>query len=495
MKKVVRILVFVLFAMVGLMITGLIYERKLEKKWSNEVIELGDIASVTFGGIELYPLTGAAIIYDIDFPDSLNKAVIGKIDHIRFSGLNWPMVLFQGREALRLSHIKVLDIDAQINLARLKPGTDTLALSDSTMVFFRGHDIDIRFDKKMEPILHEFHLSSLELRPSSGKYGLKISKMTAEEDGETVQLDSVRLIPRYSKDSFAIVAGFRIGRIEALVPEVDVSDIDFKAMIRDSELGIGEVEMINPAISVFTDKRLPIATEKYEPLLHEALLNAGVKIDIEKVDLRSGRFQYFANNPETGNLGEVSFGSVYVSILNCTNVTERIASNSTMTLDLRARVLDRASLRGKFKFPLDQPDYRFEWNGSVSAADMRELNKFIDPVLDLRLRHGKNRSMEFNFVSDSTMSMGDVRLAYAHLRADALDPKTREPLPMASWVANNLIIHPDNIKSSSRFRVGNVEYERERHRGFAHYIWTSLERGIAASLVGNEMFHQLEEGL
>ena len=490
MKRIQWLVIAGIFVAIVVALT-IVAEKYAEDHYSGRILDLGDVATVSVGEIDLKPYIGGLDLKNVEIFNAMDSTVTGTVSTVSLDGLRLIHYLRTGK--LEFRWLGVENADVHISL---ESSGDSLSVADtaSANIDFIVDRLVVRLDKEMNPSISQVQIADVKYRPGRGKYKVDVRTVTSSEGGKVIHLNGFKVIPRYSKYEFGKVIGRRTGRVDAIVPRVDIRGLHLNDLIDTSHvLRIHELSFHGGVLNVFTDKRVPLDPDHYVALPNESLDSLELPVAIDTVLIRGMQVQYRANNKDSGKEGSVNFSEVFGSFYNITTIGQRIESRPSMFVNLRANVFERGELNSHFDFALDREDQRVVWYGSLSHTSLAKIDSFIMPVTNMNLVSGYCHGLSFEFESDLTRSIGKVEFEYSALEVESLQLPRDRQTRLITRMANILILNSNNMRSSHNFKSGYVDYEREVNRDVWHYVWTSVERGIMHTILPNGISNAIEK--
>ncbi len=141
-------------------------------------------------------------------------------------------------------------------------------------------------------------------------YDLAIKKLSAEEG--RLSLDSLQIIPRYTKYEFQAHIPYQKARVDLCIPRIELSNTNWILDQDSLEFSASQIKLTGADLSIYKDNRL----KEYpytKPLYSKMIRNLPIKIDIDSIHVIDGALTFqlrTKKDPPPGN--------VYIQNINAT---------------------------------------------------------------------------------------------------------------------------------------------------------------------------------
>jgi hypothetical protein len=143
---------------------------------------------------------------------------------------------------------------------------------------------------------------------------------------------------------------------------------------------------------------------------------------------------------------------------------------------------------GKMKLfmaiPLTSKDFSLRYSGSIGTMDVTELNSFIEPSENQRIKSGILQSASFNIAVISGCASGTFRAVYKDLSLAVINKETGSEKGIinriSSLFSKIFVIRGTNMPDDKgAMKIGEIKYTRNPDDYFFQFIWFALRNGIA----------------
>ena len=356
-----------------------------------------------------------------------------------------------------------------------------------------GHVKNFNLNPKSKKIDSRlFYADDIDLRIKDYSYLLPDSlyMVKADEIGVSlarsgIYLDSVRLIPKYTKYHFANRLGHEKDRVEFRAKQIAFKNFNFEDYILLGKVKAEQVDVTDFKAKNFRDKRLPFP-EHQKPLMPQQWIrDFDHYLRLDLVKLKNGYVSYEEFMEDGQKPGIIAFTDVNAEIRNITNSPQAWRRNDLLTINATAKLMGAGKIRAYFNADLSNRQNKFSFSGTIDKMNLREINPMLENVAYVSIKSGQNDGLDFSIDGNKNFSVGEMRFRYSDLKVTVIKKKTGDKGGFASFLANTFVINNKNT-SGKNFRVGEIYCERDKRKSLFNFLWKSLLSGIKPSLGINE---------
>lgn len=296
----------------------------------------------------------------------------------------------------------------------------------------------------------------------------------------TAGIDSISFVPDQTREAFAASFPFQSTYMKGRTGRIELGHIDFRSLLKDSTFKARWVKINEPDLFVYRDKTKPFEGGKIKPLPTTMLKESKAHFYIDSVLIHNGSVTYTERSEKTKDTGTIHLGKLEASISNL----GKFDHSSTDSLTIRARFLLMDSLPVYLKVRESYADSLggFTMTARAGAADLSPLNKFLIPVLSVKLRSGRLDTLSLTAIGREYLSLGKMNFFYHKLNVEFLKNGAQEQktllTSLITFAANRFV-----VKTNNRKRVGQIYFPRNREKAVFNY-WTKIALSGLASSVG-----------
>jgi len=317
----------------------------------------------------------------------------------------------------------------------------------------------------------------------SGRYADTVStfdwyNVAYDRAGSALQLDSFRYRPTRSRDYVIEHAPYQLDYVTLHTGAIRISGIDIPRFEKDTALFADNVDIRDPVITAFRDKKPPFQHGIVKPLPVDMVRRVPFPVDVQRVNLYGGTVAYTERNAKSRAEGTVTLNSADAVFLNIKN--HDVQADDSMFLMLNARLMDSAMTHVRVKEAYVDTLSSFRMTVNMGPTAFNILNPVLAPLMNVAVASGRLDTFSLHAVGREYQSIGEAKMFYRDLRVLLVsggDPNKRPLLKRLVTLYVNAFL----IKNENHKRTGIVYFERDRGRSFFNYIWKMTLSGMATS--------------
>lgn len=382
--------------------------------------------------------------------------------------------------SLKISKIEVENFDLKL----FKSVSDSTPLLYSNDNYYRI--INFSVDKSSERIPGLFKADSIMLLLNNFKYTTNdslytfdIKHMKVLYSDSLLLLDSVRVIPNYSKKKFATIAGKQTDRFDIFAKELKFNRIDLRLFFEYYGFKSKSLDITDFSMTAYRDKNDKREFARPESL-QSLILNSPAQIQIDTINVINSVIAYEEVAEGKTKPGRITFNKINGHLTGLTNDSLLISIGRNMQFDATCLLMNKQKLNASYTFPLNTSKMVFTCKAYLTDFPMIELNKMIEPITGIKITDGTIDTLSFSFDANDYESNGKIKFVYHNLKINKeSDNKGIKKLidKVTVFVVNNLVIPSGNL-DNKRPTSGNMHYVRNKERFMFHYTWHTIFEGI-----------------
>lgn len=536
-KNVTRICLYVVLGLAVLLLCGQLFVlyymnnnfiTNLKKKVNKETegkyrVEIGNATlniftrSIALKKIDLIPVK-CAKCSELQFRLAANELSLSGIDVIRlFTGKSLHAESM-GADALiikiyrtgnqdtatdgrmrRFSLYKLLQpriIDLEINsievedshLAVYNGASDTAAILQSI-----DNDISINkfvVNKHVDSLGNVFlsrefgmKMKSFSYRILRNLYNLDGKNLYVNYTNSIISIDSVAMVPRYSKGSFNKAAGHRASRVAMKLSDITFTGINPKLFLERGSFLARKLEVANMNLDVYFDLNAPKRVTR-KPSVQEIMRSIPFPVKIDTVYLRDSYVSYAQRAESANEAGKIDFRHVHGNIINAINDSTPGIKNVT-TMNIYAKFMGEGELSGKYEFSMNTRDEVFKCDGKIGAMSLKRTSNALKNLLGIAVAEGQLDSARFSFSVDGKHANGWLKLLYHDFKVEILDKNKNHPNfkdKVLSFLANTFVVRDRNPEKGRDPRVTKIDYEWNHNKYLFFNTWKALQSAVLPAI-------------
>ena len=190
------------------------------------------------------------------------------------------------------------------------------------------------------------------LKLNSNLYEIAFQQLKANLKDQTLIFEGFHFRPLYSKTDFSKHIKFQQERFDMKADEIAFTGADFYRFLTENEIRIKKIVILNPAINLYRDKRVPFDHSRRPLLPIQVLKKMKSKIRIDTIRIKNARFDYGEKTNLTSQTLTVNFSRLSGTITHITNFSYLWRKNNNMKVSLRGSLMKEAPLDVQIIFPL-----------------------------------------------------------------------------------------------------------------------------------------------
>lgn len=370
------------------------------------------------------------------------------------------------------------------NIVELRIKTDTMTNASARI---RGEIINfnvtldtinkLRYSaKEVEVLIEKVDLSRYE-----GLYSSSVARILISTSKQSIEIDSLLVIPNYGKYEFAQQKGEQIARMNCYIPQITIQGLQFEKLF-DNAFIASKIKIHSFDIYSFKDKRLPFLRKRSIPLPMESFLKLPWTIQVDSTIIVNSHIT-IEEFPEEGVAsGSVSFDDVNAILSGLNNRAEKKDAPYAL-LSATSQFMGNGKIKASFLLPLDGKSI-YKAGGSISQLPFTQLNPMLKMV-NLRVESGQLNNLTFEFNYTDSSSQGTLGIDYENLRFLALDKNKKSTNEFKTMLANAFVKNNINQSKSPLKRMGVIDVERNKNRYIFNLWMISILDGLKSAMTGN----------
>ncbi|MCG8308554.1 MAG: hypothetical protein MI975_14270, partial [Cytophagales bacterium] len=384
---------------------------------------------------------------------------------------------------------------------------DRLLISDSKMTFEHSDEDktgvvapDIWFlaeGLKYDPIAAKdssriFYTDNLKATISNFRYVLpdnlssvRIDELTLNSKDASVKANNFAIIPLINRYDYGPAKGFQATWIKMENDSVTLSNVDFLGILNERTFNAGNLNVHQPDISIFRDKRVPFPEWQRMSLPQASLRELNFDFGIDTIKLHNGFISYHEHAEKAYTTGEVFFSDLNATIINATNDSTRTLTYPNTRIGATAKIFDAGAVKAEFVFDLVDQENVHSYGVDVEPFDLTEFNRILIPVASVQISSGDSKKIIMTAKANEDYSYGEMKFYYEDLKIKLLNRETETPKgignALGSFFANTFIIKSNNPRNLF-LRKGDIFFERDKKRAIFNYWTKTFLSGVVSSI-------------
>lgn len=381
-----------------------------------------------------------------------------------------------------------------------KNGTDTISVfsTNDNSISINNFNVNSETNKinklfsaeKFEIIMNKF---SYQLE--NGLYTLYGKSLHASYLDSTLVVDSLLLLPNFSKKEFADEAGRQISRVKIISSKVSFKKMDVKLFFEYNWLVIHKVDLTGYSIDVYRDNTLPLK-HIVRPSIQAMLKGLPIFVAVDTIEMKNGNATFEMLNPDVASTGKMTVNKMNLIITGVQNDTLTYKGNESIKVEVKGYVLKQGKFCLNFKFPLSSTKEFFYCSGNITSMPMSDFNSMIRPTKHISIKSGQLDYSSFSFVALENSSKGTMKFMYHDLQVEEIykpDEKSKLKNKLKMFLVNKLVVLNCNPDEQGIVRISNIHAEHNPYRFFPYYTMQTILSGIAPAIEDEKKIKLLQK--
>jgi len=403
---------------------------------------------------------------------------------IQYNKMHRPKDTKTGKKNIQIKGISI----GQISLKEINTTifSDTIPEYSGT-ISLTVNDIELADIKKANDVSQymiesvEGNITRIQIHEQGSMYTTSISQLYISSAEKQVIMDSILLIPIFSKYDFSRKVGKQVDRFSASFPKVSVTGLIFDKL-KDSLFTASEVVISSAELFVYRDKRLPFIKKENTPLPMALIRTFPFGAAIDTVTITDAKITY-EEFPEQGfEPGQVTFDKLNASLDHISN-REYYSNYQQSTLVVSSNVMNQGLINAEFSLPYGEPQV-YNAKGTITNLELSHLNPMLENLAFISISSGTLNQLTFNFDYNDIVSRGSLVVNYDNLKIVSMTKeKESTKNEFKSWILNTAL-KKDKDKSVDKVRrTGTIYLERDRKKAIFNVWVKSLFSGLKSSVL------------
>lgn len=319
---------------------------------------------------------------------------------------------------------------------------------------------------------------------------IRMAKIKLDYQNNKITIDSLRVIPLFSKLQMRHVRRYQTNRFELSVPRVTIAGIDMKRIMVNNELRVDKILLEQLRLTAFRDKNPPRDPHHFPSLPQLTLQHTQLNIKIDSISIRNAYIEYEQLSERTQKAGKVSFEKMDAELGNITNDSASIQHNPHATLEVSTQLMGISRLAVNVVFNLSDSNGDHWITGTLGKLDLLALNKVFEPLTAVSIRSGLLDQLHFNMRLNNDVSDGEVTFLYSNLKIDKLDVDHLQNQDfdnsIKSLLANTFLIKKSNPSGRRDPRIGIIHFKRNKRKAIFDFWLKSVLDGMKSTVLNTE---------
>ena len=315
-------------------------------------------------------------------------------------------------------------------------------------------------------------------------YSFHVKQLMASYTDSTLVLDSINVVPNYSKRKFAHEAGKQTDRMSISAARLEFYKMDVKLFFERNWFIANELNIDSLSVSAYRDKntaRIPERAKSVQALLKSIPIYAA----IDTINLKNTHIVYEEVAEGASSPGRIFFNQVNANISGFTSDSTLFSKYSKLVVSAKGLFMNAGNVKALYSFPLNTDQMVFDCSGSLTNMKMSAINAMLEPNANVSMKEGEIDSMIFSFHANDKFATGNMKFLYHNLKLEILnkkDKKTGAFEEVLTFLVHKLLIKENNPSPKENIRLTTINNPRNPDRFIFNYTWKSIFSGLKPAI-------------
>lgn len=302
-----------------------------------------------------------------------------------------------------------------------------------------------------------------------------ISFPASEMSADTVTIQPVDGDAKFFADS-----KWRKTRIRFDAPRCSMEGADLCGLLQGSVYAARLVQIQDATIEILINKEKPFNTRDPHPRMPDQILaQEKTPVRFDSVQLVNGTLLYQERFTSGAAPAKLVIDGMDVMINGFGN-HQKPADTAKVTVQARLQGYQVSAL---MSVPLAGSGLSAHYSGSMSGADLKFINSWIETEDAMRVKSGTMQGASFNIDVVRGKAHGTLRAVYKDLFVALINARTKSSGGIfdviKSFIANTFKLRTSNAPDKNgKMKIATVNYTHKADEPFFQFLWFSLRSGL-----------------
>lgn len=325
------------------------------------------------------------------------------------------------------------------------------------------------------------YIPEFETNLADSPYLISLKNLKLSTEDKKLALSNLKVHPTLSLQSFAKQDKKNKPMIKLSIDSTSITGVNFNKLFKTRIFQADSAQLLGGEFDLAKDKRYQKDNvNKIGQSPAQQLMKIPFKFSIKNTKVKGIGLSYAQISDKYFREGKIDFKNIRGTINNVSNDSTVLNSNKNMTANLTGYVYGKGKLNALFTFDMLNPAGIYSYKGSLSAMNVMEFNRILEPLLNFRLINGNVEKILFDMHGTDLKNWGKFTFDYNHLKIEMLKSPNAGSgkKKILSFIANTFFINDSNPDANGKYHIGKVDYNRNPNHPFFKVIWKSLLEGI-----------------
>jgi len=332
----------------------------------------------------------------------------------------------------------------------------------------------------------ELSMNAFAYQIQNGLYTLHGKNLIVSSIDSVLTIDSIKLIPNYSKKVFHKIVGGQTTRLTATASSIQMQQLDIHSFLETNTLAIKKININTVLFDAYRDNTLPLQKIN-KPSLQTIVKEIPFYVSIDTIQITDGTIKFEVYNPGETTTGKIFISNVNGSITGIQNDTLLYTTKSKIEANFTGDLMNQGKLKEQYSFPLKDTNILFYCSGSITAMPLSSFNPILEQAKHLSIKSGQIDAASFSFIAYENFSSGTMVFNYHDLKVEQVGTKNDDGYlkgKLKTFLLNKFIISDSNPSKKGITRTTALQMPNNPHRYFLNYATQTILNGVELSVKG-----------
>ena len=391
--------------------------------------------------------------------------------------------------SISIGHIDIMN--SKFNI--YKNGTDTMSVfaTNDNSISIKNFKVNSETDNKNRLFFaekFEMVMNNFSYHLGSGLYTMYGRSLRASYIDSILIIDSLRLVPNFTKKQFDDQAGQQISRVKIISSKVLCKKMDVKLFFEYNSLVIHKMDLTGSTIDIFRDNTLPLK-HIIRPSLQAMVKKLPFFVSVDSIEVKKAEVTFEIKERGEASSGKIPINKMDIIISGIQNDSSTFSRDQSIKVVISGILFNQGRFSETYVFPLKATKEFFYCSGSLTSMPLTTFNSMIPVTKNISIKSGQLDYSTFSFVAHENSSEGTMKFMYHDLKIEMINEegkKSRLKEKLKTFLVNKFVVKAGNPSKDGIVRVSNIHAEHNPYRFFLYYSMQSILSGIEPTIVSDK---------
>ncbi|ULQ52645.1 hypothetical protein [Flavihumibacter fluvii] len=326
--------------------------------------------------------------------------------------------------------------------------------------------------KRLLTTLPHLSLNTKELLYEKSGRQLVVHQLKVTSDKKQISFDSLHWVGTISRDSFFKASKVQKDFIQLHIGEGILNGYEMVDRGLDTVWTINQFNLSNMDALLERDKRYPMDSIQFRPLMTGMLQELQLKFALERIVLANSSLRYNEISEKKGKEGSIWFTDIGAIIRNVRNYD--LNDTDSLSISARAKLMGKGNIRLTFRESYTDSLRGFIMLARMGKMELNALSPLLLPLFNIKIDRGRADSLWLNVKANDYLAYGKMEMDYRKLKLSLLNDAGKKK-GFTSFLINTVL-------RSNNDKTGMVYRERIRNKSMFNYWGKIAMSGLLTNM-------------